>query len=92
MSTTAPTPASDKLTISNQLRNILSQSEAGALAVLAGHLKHKIQSEPEIYKATEELRTFLDVLEKDAIDSIAINDGQVAHWIGIAAKQMNPLL
>jgi hypothetical protein len=35
---------------------------------------------------------FLQELEAIACNSIASNDGNVVHWIGTAAKQMNPLL
>jgi hypothetical protein len=79
-------------TLKIRLTGVLAQSEAGALAVLVGHLREKLKTQPDIYKDSEEIGVFLEDLEQIAINSITTNDGLVAHWIGVAAKQMNPLL
>lgn len=47
---------------------------------------------PDRDENTERCCRFLQELEAIACSSIARNDGNVVHWIGTAAKQMNPLL
>lgn len=71
-----------------KLSDCLSQSEAGALAVIASHLRNKVEDEPEVYKDSAELIVALAAIEDAAICSISANDGNVVKWVGYAAKQM----
>ncbi len=73
--------------IPESLADIVSQSEAAAFAVLCAHVRQGKDS-PE----SQECSAFLKELEMMMCESITHNDGNVVHWIGTAAKQMNPLL
>lgn len=88
------------------LGGALCQSNAAALAVLAAHLVQHYEEEnaaqfasrtvpretdePPMY--AKEIVDFWRDMEQLAVESIQCNDGKVVHWIGRAAKQMNPLL
>lgn len=73
------------------------QSEAAAFAVLAAHVRENAESQMQtgIESADQPIHDMIQVLEtleEVMLASIKTNDGNVVHWIGIAAKQMNPLL
>lgn len=72
----------------NELAQVLEPSQAAMLAVLISDIRANI-SKPE---QEENLMIALKSLERCAVGSIQTNDGEVIHWIGQAAKQMNPLL
>lgn len=89
------------------LSEMLAQSDAAALAVLTAHVRQQHEElrdesrrldqergeQPrEESEEEREVCAFLQELEAIACNSIARNDGNVVHWIGTAAKQMNPLL
>lgn len=63
-------------------------TQAAAFAVLASAVRADItEIDPKSVSAD-----FLFELEHIMIDSIKSNDGEVAHNIGLASRQMNPLL
>lgn len=74
----------------------LSQSQAAAFAVIAANVRKELDETyppaPEHAEAHRCMTSFLQEIEAQATASIARNDGNVVHWIGVAAKQMNPLL
>ena len=84
--------------IRTYLGSHLSQSQAAALAVLASNVRDSMQD--LLDKSTmncpesnaQVVYDFWQEIENLAIDSIKVNDGEVVKWIGVAAKQMNPLL
>ena len=75
--------------IPKELKGMLGQSEAAALAVLAARVRRNGEG---LDPTTKEAEEFLRDLEGLACESIRDNDGNVVHWIGVAARQMNPLL
>jgi len=89
--------------LSKEIGHYLSQSQAAALAVLCANIRSehnetktignagsvRVEEDSEVDRA---VMSFFQELEAIAVNSIAKNDGQVVHWIGVAAKQMNPLL
>lgn len=88
--------------IASTLSGMLAQSDAAALAVLVAHVRAnsdelaRERRGAPIDLVEEDQRqmvcAFLQELEAIAVNSIRCNDGNVVHWIGVAAKQMNPLL
>lgn len=70
----------------------LSQSEAAALAVLLANLKEQSSDEGGLTEEAREVLDLVDKLEQLCLESIRRNDGKVVYWIGVAAKQLNPLL
>lgn len=88
--------------IPTNLGQYLSQSQAAALAVLVANIRAEVeetrnvgQPQGELVSENDgerEVMAFCQELEAVACASITRNDGNVVHWIGVAAKQMNPLL
>ena len=82
-------------TLKNSLE-YFTQSELAALAVLVSHVAKRIDSEiaEGSLNAQEDqrVRRFLEEVEDCAVEAIKDKDSSVVHWIGVAAKQMNPLL
>lgn len=80
------------------LANGLAQTEAAALAVLAASKRRDMDDNREKQASAvpnphdQALYDWWLELENVCIKSIQANDGNVVHWIGVAAKQMNPLL
>lgn len=76
-----------------ELARCMCQSQAALLAVLISDIRQGI-NEPDKVPTPDEitLEDALSELEESAIESIRVNDGEIIRWVGIAAKQANPLL
>lgn len=82
----------------NKVLQYFSPTEAAALAVLVdrvrSNMSDSVTSNMSDFEREErrDISLKLEEIEKAALDSIHSNTGRTVMFVGMAAKQMNPLL